>query len=59
MSCAAMVSVGAIGFYGVRDYEGRLPHGARATRESWWLSAGWREFLDLFDFRGFRVFLRG
>ena len=59
MSCAAMVSVGAIDFHGVWDYEGRLPHGARATRESWWLSAWWREFVDLFDFRGFRVLMRG
>ena len=59
MSCAAMVSVGSVDFHGVWDYKGRLPHGARATRGSRWLSAGWREFLDLFDFCGFRVFLRG
>ena len=57
MSFVAMVSVRAIDFHGVWDYEGRLPHGARATRGSRWLSAGWWVFLVLFDFRGFRVLL--
>ena len=59
MGFIAMVSVGSSDFYGVWDYEGRLHHGVGGARESRWLSAGWQEFLDLFDFRGFRVFLRG
>ena len=58
MSFVAMVSVRAIDFHGVWDYEGRLPHGVMATRWSRWLFAGWRAFLDLFSFRGFRVLLR-
>ena len=57
MSFATVVSVGSLDFHG--DDKGRLPHGAGVTRESRWLSAGWREFLDIFGFRGFRVFLRG
>ena len=59
MSFVAMVSVMAIDFHGVWDYEWSFPNGVRATMGSRWLSAGWREFLDLFSFRGFRVLLSG
>ena len=59
MSFVAMVSVRAIDFHGVWDYEVGLPHGVRATKGSLWLSAWWREFRDFFSFRGFRVLLRG
>ena len=59
MIFTAMVSVWAVDFYGVWDYEGRLPKGVGDTGRLRGLSAGWREFLDLFNFRGFRVFLRG
>ena len=59
MGFATMVSVGSGDFYGVWDYEGRLPHGVGGTGRLMGLSAGWQEFLDFFDFRGFRVLLRG
>ena len=59
MSFTAMVSVGAGDFHGVCDYEGRLPHGVGGTGWLRSLSAGWLEFLGLFYFRGFRVFLMG
>ena len=59
MGFTAMVSVGSVDLHGVWDYEGRLPHGARATMGSRWLSAGWWEFHSFFDIRGFRVFLMG
>ena len=59
MSFAAMMSVGTIGFHGVWDYKGRLPHGAGATWRARRLLAGWLEHLDFHDIRGFRVLLRG
>ena len=58
MSFAVMVSVGSFDVYGVWYDEGRLPHGSGVTRGSRGFSVGWREFLDFFGFRGFRVFLR-
>ena len=58
MGFATMVSVGSGDFYGVWDYEGRLPHGVGDTGWLRSLFAVWREFLGLVDFRGFRVFLR-
>ena len=59
MSLFMVVSVGSLDIHGVWGDEGRLPHGTGVTRGSRGLSAGWREFLDLFDFHGFRVLLRG
>ena len=59
MSFATMVSAGSLDFHGVWDDKVRLSNGARVTRGSRWLSAGWWKFLDLFSFRGFRVFLGG
>ena len=41
MSFAAMVPVWAGDFYGVWDYEGRLPHGVGDTGWLRSLSAGW------------------
>ena len=59
MSFDMVVSVGSLEIYGVWGDEGRLPHGTGVTRGSRVFSVGWREFLDFFGFRGFRVFLRG
>ena len=57
MSFTAMVSVGAGDFHGVWDYKGRLPHGVGDTGWIRGSSTGWQGFLDIFNFRGFRVLL--
>ena len=59
MSFATMVSVGAFDFNGVWDYDGRLPHVAGVTGRPRGLTECWRGFLHFFNFRGFRVLLRG
>ena len=59
VSCVAMVSVGG----SISTASGITNGGSHTERKLrgglLWLSAVWLEFLELFDFRGFRVLLRG